>query len=85
MAAPPDQPIPLCDLCVGATARFHDATRLDTEMAHFLRAVGLTPRSEFRVCKNGEPCIVQVRSTRIGLSRTVAGQIYVVPVAHEGA
>lgn len=75
-------PIRLSDLRAGATARFHDA-RLDREMARFLRAIGLTRTSEVRICKHGEPCIVQVRSTRIGLSRALAGQIYVVPVAGE--
>ena len=75
-------PIRLSDLRVGATARFHDA-RLDREMARFLRAIGLTRTSEVRICKHGEPCIVQVRSTRIGLSRALAGQIYVVPVPGE--
>jgi Fe2+ transport system protein FeoA len=75
----PAKPVPLCDLCVGETARFHEC-RLDSSMARFLRALGLTRSCEFRVCQNGEPCIVQVRSTRIGLSRAVAGQIYVLPV-----
>lgn len=84
MAADPGKPIPLCDLCVGETARVH-AADLDGDMTRFLRAIGLTTRSELRLCKTGEPCIVQVRSTRIGLSRTVAGQIFVVPVAHQGA
>ena len=77
-------PVPLCDLCPGQTARFHEC-RLDSSMARFIRALGLTRSCEVRVCQNGEPCIVQVRSTRIGLSRAVAGQIYVLPVAHEGA
>jgi Fe2+ transport system protein FeoA len=36
------------------------------------------------LCKAGEPCIVQVRSTRIGLSGKVADGILVVPYAHEG-
>jgi Fe2+ transport system protein FeoA len=77
-------PIRLSDLGVGAVARFHEA-RLDREITRFLRAIGLTRTSEFRLCKNGEPCIVQVRSTRIGLSRALAGQIYVVPLASKGA
>jgi Fe2+ transport system protein FeoA len=76
-------PIRLSELGVGAVARFHDA-RLDGEVTRFLRAIGLTRTSEFRLCKSGEPCIVQVRSTRIGLSRALAGQIYVVPLAPKG-
>lgn len=75
----PATAVPLCDLSVGDTARFH-ACGLDSSMARFLRALGLTRSCEFRVCQNGEPCIVQVRSTRIGLSRAVASQIYVLPV-----
>jgi Fe2+ transport system protein FeoA len=82
MPATAAAPIRLSDLRVGATARFHDA-RLDRDMTRFLRAIGLTRTSVVRICKNGEPCIVQVRSTRIGLSRALAGQIYVVPIARE--
>jgi Fe2+ transport system protein FeoA len=71
-------PIPLSDVQVGDHARFH-ASQLDGGTTQFLRAIGLTPSSEIRVCKSGEPCIVQVRSTRIGLSRRVADGILVVP------
>ena len=70
--------IPLCDLAVGDVARFHEA-RLDPEAWHLLQTLGLTRSSRLRLCKAGEPCIVQVRSTRIGLSRAVAGCIFVVP------
>jgi Fe2+ transport system protein FeoA len=72
----------LSELRVGDTARLHRAS-VDSKVARFLRALGLTHTSELRLCKAGEPCIIQVRSTRIGLSRTVAGQIFVVPVARE--
>lgn len=70
-------PIPLSDVQVGAVARFH-ASCLDDDMTRFLCAVGLTRKCEIRVCQVGEPCIVQVRSTRIGLSRRVADGILVV-------
>ncbi len=70
--------ISLCDLPVGATARFHEA-RLDPDSCDLLRSLGLTRSSLVRLCKAGEPCIVQVRATRIGLSRVVAGSIFVVP------
>ena len=83
MPATAAAPIPLSDLHAGTIARFHDA-RLDRDITRFLRAIGLTRTSEFRICKTGEPCLVQVRSTRIGLSRALAGQIYVVPIAREG-
>ena len=36
------------------------------------------------VAENGDPCIVQVRATRIGLSKAVAGQVYVVPTTSSG-
>jgi Fe2+ transport system protein FeoA len=74
----PTTPICLCDLEVGATARFHSA-HLDAESCRFLRAVGLTQTSEVRLCQRGDPCIVQVRATRIGMSRAVANHVYVVP------
>jgi Fe2+ transport system protein FeoA len=76
------RPIRLSDLQIGDTARVHQAD-VEVGVASFLRAVGLTNASQFRLCKAGEPCIIQVRSTRIGLSRSVAGQIFVVPVARE--
>lgn len=75
--------VPLCDMCPGQLCRFYEAS-LDNSTASFLRALGLTRTCEFRVCQNGEPCIVQVRSTRIGLSRAVADQIYVIPVKTQG-
>jgi Fe2+ transport system protein FeoA len=72
------KPISLCDLAEGQVARFHEA-RLDAESSHLLRTLGLTKSSLVRLCKAGEPCIVQVRSTRIGLARAVAGLIFVIP------
>jgi Fe2+ transport system protein FeoA len=76
--------IPLSDLRVGAMARFHEA-RLDPASCQQLRALGLTRSCQLRLCKAGEPCIVQVRSTRIGLSKAVAGGIYVIPQAPSAA
>lgn len=73
-------PIRLCDLRVGHVARLHE-TRLDEESRQLLQALGLTAACRIRLCKAGEPCIVQVRSTRIGLSRAVAALIFVIPEA----
>jgi Fe2+ transport system protein FeoA len=42
----------------------------------------LTDASELRLCKIGDPCIIQVGATRIGLSRGVAASLWVVPDAH---
>ena len=77
-------PVPLCELAIGQTARLHRA-ELDHSVTHFLRALGLTDTSEFRLCKAGEPCIIQVRSTRIGLSPSVARRIFVLPVTAKSA
>jgi Fe2+ transport system protein FeoA len=77
-------PVRLCDLEEGCAARFHEAS-LDSEARDLLRALGLTPSSVVRLCKRGEPCIVQVRATRIGLSKLVAGQIYVIPESRDHA
>ena len=64
----------------GVFARLHE-TRLDDQMRLFLRSLGLTDNSRVRVCKRGEPLILQVRTTRIGLSRSVGERIFVVPDA----
>ena len=72
-------PILLSELAVGAVARLHEA-RLDPEACHQLRSLGLTRSCKLTLCKKGEPCIVQVRSTRIGISRAVARHIFVVPL-----
>lgn len=77
-------PIRLCDLEVGRDARFHEST-LDAEARDLLRALGMTATSVVRLCKRGEPCIVQVRSTRIGLSRMLANEIFVIPLPAGGA
>jgi Fe2+ transport system protein FeoA len=76
--------IPLSDLRPGALARLHEA-RLDSEACQWLEGLGLTASCQVRVCQHGEPCIVQVRATRIGLSRSVARGIYVIPLAHDAA
>ncbi|TAK10748.1 MAG: ferrous iron transport protein A [Acidobacteria bacterium] len=78
----PLAPVRLCDLEEGCAARFHEAS-LDAEARDLLRALGLTSSSVVRLCKSGEPCIVQVRATRIGLSKLVAGQIYVIPESRD--
>jgi Fe2+ transport system protein FeoA len=77
-------PIALSQLPVGETARLHGTT-LDEATIRLLSALGLTSSSEFRLCKAGEPCIVQVRATRIGLSRGVADRIMVMPTARKVA
>jgi len=67
----------LTELPAGATARL-TATRLDTDTRELLRGLGLTDASRVQVCKPGDPFIIQVRRTRLGLSRAVADAILVV-------
>ena len=74
----PQAPVPLTSLEAGASARLHD-THLDDDTRSLLRSLGLTDASRLRVCKRGEPFIIQVRATRIGVSSSVAGGIFVVP------
>jgi len=73
-------PVSLAQLGAGSMARVH-AAHLALEDCALLRALGLTDRCLLRVCKAGEPCIVQVRQTRIGLSRELARGIFVIPEA----
>jgi Fe2+ transport system protein FeoA len=74
------QPIPLSQLRAGTTARLHSAELAKDDCA-LLKALGLTDRCLLRVCKAGEPCIVEVKATRIGLSRSLARGVFVVPEA----
>lgn len=59
-------------------ARFH-ASDLGAEDAALLEALGMTKSCRFRVCQAGDPWIVQVRETRIGLATSVARRILVIP------
>jgi len=74
------RPVRLTQLSTGTIARLH-AAELGLDDCALLRALGLTDHCVLRVCKAGEPCIVQVRSTRIGLSREVARGLLVIPEA----
>lgn len=73
-------PVQLTELAAGSAAQLHDATLGDEDFA-LLEALGMTRSCRFRVCKVGDPWIVQVRETRIGLAASVARQILVVPDA----
>jgi Fe2+ transport system protein FeoA len=73
----PQTPVPLTSLEAGTSAWLH-ATRLDDDTRSLLRSLGLTDASRLRVCKCGDPFIIEVRTTRIGLSSSVAGNIFVV-------
>jgi Fe2+ transport system protein FeoA len=73
------EPVRLADVQSGTTARLTD-TRLESASRALLRALGLTDGSVLRVCQQGEPCVIQVRATRIGLSSRVARDVFIVPV-----
>ena len=75
--AAPGTPVPLTTLAAGAMVTLHDVR--DAESRALLRSLGLTDACRLRLCKVGDPCIVQVRATRIGLSRAVARSVYVRP------
>jgi Fe2+ transport system protein FeoA len=72
--------IPLTHVRVGDVATLYEVR--DAEARGVLRSLGLTDECEIRLCKTGDPCIVQVQATRIGLSRVVAEHLLVVPDAH---
>ena len=71
-------PVRLSALAPGQVARLHCANLAAHDCA-LLGALGLTDSCLLRICKIGEPCIVQVHATRIGLARSVADGIFVVP------
>lgn len=73
-------PIPLSQLRPGDRARLH-ADGLRCDQCDLLNAMGLTEQCEIRVCKVGEPCIVQVNETRLGISAKLARAILVTHVS----
>ena len=72
--------IPLTDLPVDARAELRLST-LDEQTRALLRALGLTDGSTLRVCKQGDPFIIQVRATRIGMACSVAAGLFVEPLS----
>ena len=54
---------------------------VDPQSRAVLRSLGLVQGAPLRLCRVGDPCIVQVRSTRIGLSSSVAHSVHVIPTA----
>lgn len=74
-AARPLVGVPLTTLAVGSTVVLQEVG--DPRLFALLRSLGLTGRAQFRLCRVGDPCIIQVRSTRIGLSKAVAESVIV--------
>ena len=69
----------LSTVMAGAIAELQKS-EVDPECRAWLRALGLTDTSRLRVCQDGSPFIIQVRSTRIGLSKSIAEALWVVVV-----
>ncbi len=60
-------------------------TCLDADDASLLRAMGLRPNATLRVCRLGDPCIIEVHTAagggcacRIGMARELASRVMVV-------
>lgn len=79
------QGIPLSQLRAGQRATLCPECLTDEDGA-FLRALGLRARATVRLCRRGEPCIVDVVGRggcgcRIGLARPIADRVLVTPLA----
>lgn len=81
--------VALTTLKPGETARVCE-TCLDPADAAMLRAMGLRPNAVVRLCRLGEPCIVEVMASqaslsgcacRIGLAKLLAQRVLVVGTA----
>lgn len=73
----PSSLVPLTTMRVGCVATLCEVR--DDASRGVLRSLGLTDHCQMRLCKVGDPCIVQVQATRIGLSRVVAEHLFVAP------
>jgi Fe2+ transport system protein FeoA len=74
----------LADLPPGSVARL-SCEELSEGEACLLAAMGMTEGCRLKVRTSGDPCIVEVRSTRIGLARSVAVRLVVASDTAEGA
>ena len=72
--------IPLSQLARGERAVVETGA-LEAEESALLGAMGLHQGCEVTVCRAGYNCIVQVESTRLGISRRVAQRILALPCA----
>ena len=82
LVTPDPSAVPLSTVPVGGLATLREVR--DVESRTMLRSLGVTDACVLKICKAGDPCIVQVRSTRIGLSDSVARCLFVVPEAGAG-
>ena len=72
--------VPLSTLPAGTCALVARAV-MPGEEGELLAAMGLTARCPLRVCRAGDPCIIEVASTRLGLSAAMARKVLVQPTA----
>ena len=49
--------------------------------AELLRAMGLREGLSIRICRAGEPCIVEVDGTRLGIAREMSAGVQVAAIA----
>jgi len=68
--------IPLSQLGERETAVVH-MTDLEAEERDALTALGLHADATFELCQQGQPCIIQVEATRLGLSKELTSRIMV--------
>ncbi len=71
-----EQSVPLSTLRDGERG-VADLAAMACDDCDLLNAMGMTDQCEVRVCRRGEPCIVQVHTTRLGLSAALASRIMV--------
>lgn len=71
-------PVPLSQLTEGSRGRLL-STELEGRDREILSALGFATGCRFRICRAGDPWIVQVKSTRIGLANEVARRVLVLP------
>lgn len=65
----------LWSLPAGTEATLHSAD--DDQARGLLRSLGVMGSCRLRVCLAGNPCVIQVRSTRIGISPRTAQSVCV--------
>ena len=70
--------VPLTTLSDGTCATV-EHREMGGEDCELLSAMGLTDRCRLRIYRVGEPCIIQVAATRLGLSSKMASKIMVRP------
>lgn len=68
--------VSLAQLSGGARCRIA-AMDLQQADADLLNAMGLTDSCELCVCRPGEPCIVRINCTRLGIAGSLARKILV--------